>query len=288
MGPPPPPQAPPMLAAAAAASLVSGVTASGASSGSAEAGLSSAFDQSVDCTFNTSMVEDVVATELISSRHCEVDSCRTSLAASMARNYEEVLGRPFNGTIADFAIRCWCQGSMGVMAHGAVVIDTYEEMHATCRDPECRMVKAHTLERYMDGICTQGEALGGHCPDGREVEMASLVSDCSCDYHALGWPFPWAVLEARVDDETLTRLCGLDSCDKVLARLNDISGLRKCGASSAWEVVGPVIFGILLLSGLVASALICCKARREAQLRGPVEFIGYSGSGQSDRPGPHA
>jgi hypothetical protein len=289
--------APPMLAAASA-SLASGVTASGASSAaSAEAGLSSAFDQSVDCTFNASMVEDVVATELISSRHCEMESCRTSLAVSMARNYEEVLGWPFNVTIADFAIRCWCDGSMGVMAHGAVVIDTYEEMHATCRDPECRMVKAHTLERYMDGICTQGEALGGHCPDGREVEMASLVSDCSCDYHALGWPFPWAVLEpveARVEDETLTRLCGLDSCDKVLARLNDIwpdsvaPGVRNCGVNSAWEVVGPVIFVMLLLTGLAASALICCKAHREARLRGPVELAGLPGAGQSDRPGPHA
>ena len=282
--------APPMLAVAAAASLVSGVMASG----SAEAGLSSAFDPSVDCTFNASMVEDAVATELTSSQHCEVESCRTSLAASMARNYEEVLGRPFNGTIADFAIRCWCEGSMGVMAYGAVVIDTYEEMHATCRDPECRVVKAHTLERHMDGICTQGEALGGHCPDGREVEMASLVSDCSCDYHALGWPFPWAVLEARVEDETLTRLCGLDSCDKVLARLNDIwpdsaaPGVRKCGVNSAWEVVGPVIFVMFLLVGLVASALICCKARREARLRGPVEFAGLPEAGQSDRPGPHA
>lgn len=208
----------------------------------AAAGLSSTFDQSVECTFNAS-IEDVAATELIASQHCEIDSCLTLLAASMARNYEEVLGRPFNGTIAGFAIRCWCEGSMGVMADGAVMIDTYEEMHATCVDPECRKVKAHTLERYMDGICTKGEALGGHCPDGREVEMASLVSDCSCDYHALGWPFPWGVLEleARVDHEILARMCGMDSCDKLLARLNEIwpdsaaPGVRKCGVNSAWE-----------------------------------------------------
>ena len=255
----------------------------------AVANFSSPFDQSVDCTFNAS-IEEVAATELFASQHCEIDSCRTSLAASMARNYEEVLGRPFNRTIAGFAIRCWCEGSLGVMADGAVMIDTYEEMHATCRDPECRKVKAHTLERYMDGICTQGEALGGHCPDGREVEMASLVSDCSCDYHALGWPFPWGVLEGLVDPEILARMCGLDSCDKLLARLNEIwpdkaaPGVRKCGVNSAWEVVGPVIFAILLLAGLVASALICCKAHREAQLRGPVEFAGLP----ADRPAPQA
>ena len=150
--------------AAASASLVSGVNNS----------------PSVDCTFNASMIEEDLSggAELTSSQHCEYDACRTSLAASMARNYEEVWGRPFNGTIADFAIRCWCEGSMGVMAHGAVVIDTYQEMHATCRDPECRTVKAHTLERHMDGICTQGEALGGHCTDGREAEMATLIADC--------------------------------------------------------------------------------------------------------------
>ena len=167
------------MLAAAAASLVSGVTAGGTSSGSVEAGLSSAFDASVDCTFNASMVEDGSTppssiTEIRSSQHCEAEACRTSLAASMARNYEEAYGRPFNGTIANFAVGCWCEGSMGVLAHGAVVVDTYEEMHATCRDPQCRRVKAHTLEKHMDDICTRGEARGGRCPPRRTYCLLTL------------------------------------------------------------------------------------------------------------------
>ena len=71
-----------------------------------------AFNASVDCAFNASMVEDHgAATELTSSQHCGAATCRASLAASMARNYQEVWGRPFNGAIADFAIRCWCEVS---------------------------------------------------------------------------------------------------------------------------------------------------------------------------------
>ena len=99
-----------------------------------------------NCTFDSMTEGYDYATELTSSLHCEDPSCRQNLATSMSRNYEETWGYPFNESISTFAISCWCEGNLGVMSHGAVVIDTFAEMHATCRDQECRAVKAHTLE----------------------------------------------------------------------------------------------------------------------------------------------
>ena len=231
---------------------------------------------SVDCRFNDSMIEqfDVAAELEAATQHCENPACKSALSQSMARNYEEAWGRPFNGTIADFALDCWCEGNIGVMSHGAIVIDTFQEMHATCADDQCKKVKAHTLERHMHYICTAGESYGGKCPQpGREATMATLVTECSCDYHALGWPFPWSVLDSKIEDEALGRMCGLPSCDQFLARLNEIwpddanPGIRKCGVNSPWEVVGQAVAGLIVLIGLLASAQICRKAHREAELR---------------------
>ena len=68
-------------------------------------------------------------------------------------------------------------------------------------------------------------------------------------------------------------MCGLPSCDQFLARLNEIwpddanPGIRKCGVNSPWEVVGQAVAGLIVLIGLLASAQICRKAHREAELR---------------------
>ena len=74
-------------------------------------------------------------------------------------------------------------------------------------------------------LCDYGEDAGGACPAyGREGTMATMIADCSCDYHASGWPFPWEVTESWVDDSTLERLCEFESCQVYLAAQKDLCG----------------------------------------------------------------
>ena len=191
----------------------------------------------------------------------------------MQANYEQAWQRPFNLSIARSAVQCWCDDAIGIKATGAIFIDSFKGMESTCSDEKCKVVKAHTLENHLAWVCTTGRSLGGKCPAGHEVTMAKLVAECSCDYHALNKPFPWKVLDSKIRDDELHRMCTLKSCDQFLLRLNEIwpdgarPGVRKCGVNSPWEVVGQAVAGLIVLIGLIASAKICRTAHREEALR---------------------
>ena len=227
-----------------------------------------------NCTFDSLTEGYGYATELTSALHCEDAGCRQNLATSMSQNYEETWGYPFNESISAFAISCWCEGNLGVMSHGAVVIDTFAEMHATCRDQECRAVKSHTLEGLMDAVCTAGESQGGVSPLGRQVTMANMITACSCDYHALGWPFPWPVIDSLIDDATLDRMCQLESCEAYLAVQKDLwpnqVEIRACGSghsSAFWDAFAKSVASLIVVVGLGLSAAICVRAHiREKNL----------------------
>lgn len=126
----------------------------------------------------------------------------------------------------------------------------------------------------MDATCTAGESQGGgFCPAGRQVKMAEMITACSCDYHALGWPFPWYVIDSHVDDATLDRMCQLSSCQQYLTAQKDLwpnhREIRECGDghSAFWDAFAKSVASLIVLFGLGLSAAICVRAHiREKNL----------------------
>lgn len=109
--------------------------------------------------------------------------------------------------------------------------------------------------------------------------MANLITACSCDYHALGWPFPWHVIDTHVDDATLDRMCGLESCEAYLTAQKDLwpnhQEIRECrsGTSASWDTFAKVVASLIVLVGLGLSAMICVRAhiREKNLVNGPSE-----------------
>ena len=94
--------------------------------------------------------------------------------------------------------------------------------------------------------------------------MATMIADCSCDYHASGWPFPWEVTESWVDDSTLERLCEFESCQVYLAAQKDLWArfpeIRKCSNGSMWDVFARAVASVIVVIGFGIAVGICVRA----------------------------